>query len=151
MSRNPTVVVVPGAWHPASCVDPFCESLKKAGFPSKSITLRSVGNADISVSDDVAHIKSVIEPLVQGGEDVILIVHSYAGFPGTGAIAGLDKKGIKARGEKGGVLGIVFLASFVPLEGETLMSLLGGSLLWWMTDNVSCPFQPITPVRESLG
>ncbi|KAM0418660.1 hypothetical protein ACHAPT_012463 [Fusarium lateritium] len=136
-SGKPTIIVVPGAWHPASCVDAFIQSLQAAGFPAKGVTLRSVGHADVSVSDDETYLRSVMEPRIEEGEDVVLIVHSYAGFPGTAAIAGLDKRGRRARGEAGGVLGIIYLASFIPREKDTIRSLLGNKLLWWMKDNAS--------------
>ncbi|KAK7415437.1 hypothetical protein QQX98_005888 [Neonectria punicea] len=135
-----TMVFLPGT---------FTSSLQAAGFPAKGITLLSVGHADISVADDETFIRSNIEPYIQAGKDVILIVHSYAGFPATAAISGLDSKGRRARGESGGVLGITYLASFVPLEGESVFSLLGNSLLWWMKDNVSSGLYASCPRRRT--
>ncbi|KAK7432104.1 hypothetical protein QQZ08_001394 [Neonectria magnoliae] len=134
-ATQPTIIVIPGAWHRVSCMNLFIRSLQAAGFPAEGITLLGVGHADISVADDETFIRSKIEPYIQAGKDVILIVHSYAGFPATAAISGFDSKGRRARGESGGVLGIAYLAAFVPLEGESVLSLLENSLLWWMKDN----------------
>lgn len=136
-THKPTIICFPGAFHPASCLEPFTSRLTAAGYPNEAYTLPSVDSPDVGVADDAAFFVSVMKPHVEAGKDVILIVHSYAGFPGTVSIEGLDKRGREARGEAGGVLGIVYLAAFVPLEDETVYSLLNQQWLWWMTVNVS--------------
>ncbi|KAK7229918.1 hypothetical protein V2G26_002088 [Clonostachys chloroleuca] len=133
-STQPSVIVIPGAWHLASCLDPFIETLKAAGFPAEGLTLRSVGDADSGISDDEVLIRSRIESRIHAGEDVIVIAHSYAGLPMSAATAGLAKRSRASRGEKGGVLGVVYLAAFVPLDGESVVGLLG-DLLWWMEED----------------
>jgi hypothetical protein len=138
-SSQPSVIVIPGAWHLASCLDPFIETLQAAGFPAEGVTLRSVGDADSGISDDEVLIRSRIESRIHAGEDVIVIAHSYAGLPMSAAIAGLAKRNRASRGEKGGVLGVVYLTAFVPLDGESVVGLLG-DLLWWMEEDVSFAF-----------
>ncbi|CAJ2502528.1 Uu.00g099220.m01.CDS01 [Anthostomella pinea] len=132
---KPTIIIFPGAFHPVSCLGPFIKALKDVGFPAEAHTLPSVGNPDIEAEDDVAFFRSVMMPHIEDGKDVLLVVHSYAGIPGAGAIAGLDKSGREARGAKGGVLGIAYLAAFVPREGESTYSMLGDTWLWWMKEN----------------
>ncbi|RFU75229.1 alpha beta hydrolase family domain-containing [Trichoderma arundinaceum] len=128
-SPKPHIFVIPGAWHPASCMDDFLKSLEAAGFSAQAISLRSVGNRDVTVQDDEAQVKAVVTPLIDAGEDIVIVAHSYGGVVGTGVIAGLDKRSRDAQGLKGGILGIIYLASFMPLEGETLYGLAGGKWL----------------------
>ena len=107
----------------------------------------SVGDREIGVADDTAFFVSVMKPHIDAGKDVILIVHSYAGFPGTVSIHGLDKRAREARSEAGGVLGIVYLAAFVPFENETVYELLSRKWLWWMTDNVSIKYTGLSLMK----
>lgn len=134
---KPSLVVFPGAFHPSSCLDTFVERLQSAGFPTESHTLRSVGNPDMGVGDDEAHMRAVMKPHFDAGRDVVLVVHSYAGFPGCAAIGGgVDKRSREARGEKGGVLGVIYLAAFMPVEGDTVHKLLQGKWEPWMIEDV---------------
>lgn len=88
------------------------------------------------VADDEAYMRSVMNPLIDAGKDVLLIVHSFAGFPGCSAISGIDKRGREAGGQKGGVLGVIYLAAFVPLEGDSVYKLLQNNWEPWMDVNV---------------
>lgn len=144
---KPTIILFPGAFHPASCLEPFTSRLSAAGYPNEAYTLPSVGDREIGVADDTAFFVSVMKPHIDAGKDVILIVHSYAGFPGTVSIHGLDKRAREARGEAGGVLGIVYLAAFVPFENETVYELLSRNWLWWMTDNVSIKYTGLSLMK----
>lgn len=145
----PTIVVCPGAWHSEPCLDPFLQALRKAGYPAQGITLRSVGDASIGVKDDEIYFKSVLEPLIERRQEVVLVLHSYAGFPGTGSITGLDKQSRQADGLDGGIIGVVYLAAFVPVEGESLYGMIGGQWLWRMTDNVRSGVLVLTAGGES--
>ncbi|CAG9974910.1 unnamed protein product [Clonostachys byssicola] len=145
-NTQPSIIVIPGAWHLASCLDPFIETLQAAGFPAEGVTLRSVGDADADISDDEALLRSRIESRIHAGEDVIVIAHSYAGLPMSAAIDGLSKRNRASRGEKGGVLGVVYLAAFVPFDGESVFGLLGNPL-WWMEDDVSFALLVFTPLH----
>ena len=43
-----------------------------------------------------------------GEKDVLLVLHSYGGIPGCGAIEGLEESVRKDIGGKGGVIGCVY-------------------------------------------
>ena len=141
---KPTIILFPGAFHPASCLEPFTSRLTAAGYPNEAYTLPSVGNREMGVADDTAFFVSVMKPHIDTGKDVILIVHSYAGFPGTVSIHGLDKRAREARGEVGGVLGIVYLAAFVPVENDTVYDLLSQKWVYWMVENVSTAYSALS-------
>ncbi|KAG8423084.1 hypothetical protein J3458_000004 [Metarhizium acridum] len=140
MPANISVISFPGAWHPASCMSSFVSSLDSIGLPTAAYTLQSVGNASTGVSDDADYMRSIMNSLINAGKDVVLVSHSYAGFPTTWAISGMDKRGREARGEKGGVLGVIYLSSFVPKEDETLYGLLGNQWFPWIKEDETKKF-----------
>ncbi|EFY95148.1 hydroxynitrile lyase domain protein [Metarhizium robertsii] len=135
VSANVSVIIFPGAWHPASCMSSFVSSLRSIGLPAEAYTLRSVGDASAGVADDVDYMRSIMNPLIDAGNDVVVVSHSYAGFPTTSAISGMDKRGREARGEKGGVLGVIYLASFVPQDDDTLYGVLGNQWPPWIKED----------------
>ena len=55
--------------------------------------------------------------LVAKEQDVIVVMHSYSGIPGSQALEGLDKKSCEAKGLKGGVVRLVYIMSFIVPEG----------------------------------
>ncbi|KAJ2983311.1 hypothetical protein NQ176_g774 [Zarea fungicola] len=115
---KPTLVLLPGAWHLASTLAGFVEELKARGYPAEAHTLRSVGNAAATVADDVLHIRSILLSHIEQGKDVILIVHSFAGYGGSEAIEGLHKRTRAAKGEVGGLVGGIWLAAFMPPQPD---------------------------------
>lgn len=137
---HPSLVIFPGAWHPAMCMAALVDSLQRMGFAAEAHTLRSVGNPAAGVADDAAHMLAVMRPLLDAGKDVVLVAHSYAGFPATSAISGLDKRSRRAKNgsqtASGGVLGIIFLAAFVPVQGDSIYGLIGETWLPWQTPQV---------------
>lgn len=122
------------------CMAALVDSLQRMGFAAEAHTLRSVGNPAAGVADDAAHMLAVMRPLLDAGKDVVLVAHSYAGFPATSAISGLDKRSRRAKNGSqtagGGVLGIIFLAAFVPVQGDSIYGLIGETWLPWQTPQV---------------
>lgn len=116
---QPHVLIIPGAWHPASTMASFADALEAAGFAATVVPTRSVGTRDVTLQDDEAQAKALLQPLLDDGKDVIVLGHSYGGFVITGLIAGLDKRGREAQGLGGGILGVIYLSAFIPIEGET--------------------------------
>lgn len=136
VNSKPTIILFPGAFHPASCLEPLLGHIRAQGFEAEAHTLLSVGNPQIGVNDDEEYMRSIMNAHIAKGKDVVLIVHSYAGFPAPAAISGLDKRRREAKGEAGGVLGVIYLASFVPFEGDTLFEGLGSAWKDWMIADV---------------
>jgi pimeloyl-ACP methyl ester carboxylesterase len=68
----------------------------------------------------------VLSSLADGGHDIVIILHSYGGIPGTQAVAGLSKTSRLAEGKKGGVIALVYLCAFLLQKGESLVSFEGG-------------------------
>lgn len=142
MSLNPTIVLVTGAFHVDSAVDILGGRLQEAGYNTRSLGLRTVGNSGLTPNDDATFLeKELLFPLIeQQGKDVVLYLHSYAGFPGSVAIHGLSKQERSAQGKKGGIVGLIYQSAFIPKEGDTLVKMIGGSYAPWQSPNVCAMF-----------
>lgn len=70
------------------------------------------------MQDDILGIRADLEPIVARGEEVVLVLHSAAGFLGSAACEGLVAKHRRERGEKGGVVGIVFTTAGILGVGQ---------------------------------
>lgn len=162
MATHTTFVLVPGAWHPLSCLDPLASRLSASGYNVRGIDLASVGAEPPldSFDPDVDLIRTAIVEEADKGQDVIVFMHSYGGMPGGQACRGLDKKGREAAGKKGGVVGLIYCTAFLVPEGKC------STRGWWafiprnfeLIQSVlsrsqpdPSPRQPITTVDHSVG
>ena len=124
MTAKPHIVLVPGAWHTGECYDKLIPYLKEAGYSTTALTLPSVGDnpAPVSFDEDVALISSVVKNLIDSGEDVVCVFHSYGGLPGTQAMQGLAKRNNpqSEQPHRSGVIHLVYLCAWLIKEGATL-------------------------------
>lgn len=120
MTSSTTFVFVPGAWHPASAIDPVAKPLSAAGYAVRGVDLPSVGAEPPldGFGPDVDAISKVIAEEADKGQDVVLFMHSYGGVVGTEACRGLGKKDREAAGKKGGVIRLIYCTAFMVGEGE---------------------------------
>lgn len=134
---KPTVLIYLGAFHNWVCLAPFVELLQKAGFAVAGETLRTV-DSTLGLSADVEMMAGHLEKLVDHeGRDVVAVFHSYAGIPGGAAIRGMSRATRSAAGKMGGVLGIVWVASFIAHAGKGLLEA-GRKTSDWTTMDVRC-------------
>lgn len=79
-----------------------------------TVSLATVGGHNPAAThlDDVAAIHEVALPLMNEGREIILVPHSYGGIPGCASIEGQTVAERTARGEKGGISSVFFIASF---------------------------------------
>jgi pimeloyl-ACP methyl ester carboxylesterase len=61
------------------------------------------------------------------GKDVVIIAHSYGGVVAGGAARGLAKGTRRAQGQTTGVVGLVYVAGNITLDGESLFTAVGGA------------------------
>jgi pimeloyl-ACP methyl ester carboxylesterase len=118
-AAKPTFVLVHGSWHGGWCWSRVLPLLEGAGARVSAPTLTGVGerahlidrrvNLETHVDDIVSHIDH--EELT----DVVLVGHSYAGFPAS----------LAATRRPDAVSHLVLLDAFFPKEGETLLGHLG--------------------------
>ncbi|EON68822.1 hypothetical protein W97_08080 [Coniosporium apollinis CBS 100218] len=134
LTAKPTIVFVPGAWHGPEGFREVAAHLQSAGYQTVLISLPSVGTdpPPDSFGPDVAVIRKAVEDALNQETDVIMVFHSYGGFPGNEAMRGLTKSARSAADEKTGVVKLVHMCSFVAAEGKNLMDMLGGELPPWI-------------------
>ncbi|KAJ9602328.1 hypothetical protein H2200_013183 [Cladophialophora chaetospira] len=122
---KPTVVVIPGAACPsAHFYQPLCDVLSNTyNYTASTDDLPSASRAPPqtpgTLEDDVGVFHAKIAALVENGEDVVVVVHSYGGMVATDAVQGLARSERQSRGLKGGVVRIVYLTCIVAGVGET--------------------------------
>ncbi|KAK6218243.1 hypothetical protein LQW54_002769 [Pestalotiopsis sp. IQ-011] len=85
---------------------------------------------DLDVAGDAAAVRAALLRLLDDEDhgDVVLIMHSYGGMPGSSAAAGLPR-----------ILGLVYVAAFVVPEGTSCAGMTGGRLAPWVRDDTPRP------------
>jgi hypothetical protein len=78
----------------------------------------------------------IFNPLFVEDKVVVLVIHSYAGVPGSAAIKGLSKVERASNGSPGGIIGVTYQSAFIPSEAVAVLDLLGGQLAPWQTEEV---------------
>lgn len=134
---NPTVVLVPGAWLSADIYSGVAAALSGYGYPTVSLALPSTGATPPhnDFTEDVDGIRRCLTRLVVAEQsEVVLVLHSYAGMPGSEAVKGLGKREREGKGQKGGVVRLVFIQAYAMPEGFTPTA--GGAQfpLWMLVD-----------------
>jgi pimeloyl-ACP methyl ester carboxylesterase len=121
------IVLVHGAWADGAGWEGVYRSLRKEGF-----SVRVVQNPTISLADDVQATRRVVA--AQNGP-VILVGHSYGGAVITEA--GNDPK----------VVGLVYIAGWVPDKGESVSSLIDDLIT---SAPPGGPVPPILPPQDGF-
>lgn len=137
MAAKPDYAVFAGAFHVKEHLRLTIPKLQAAGYRTHTDTLSSVNNAAKSVPDDVEQIRRILIPLFDQGKEVVMMIHSYAGIPGSAAMKGLSKTERRAQGKRGGLIGVVYLCAFVAPEGKSLKDMIGGEFTPWQKPDVS--------------
>ena len=83
-----------------------------------------------SLDEDIAAVKEAVVPRIENGGEVMVICHSWAGVPVSSALVSLGKEEREKEGKKGGVLSLCYIASFLPLKGESVISGIHGRPEW---------------------
>ena len=78
--------------------------------------------------DDAALIASKLTTLADEGKDIVLVMSSYGGFPGTEAAFGLSKAARKKNGSQGGIISLVYIAAHIPQIGQCTSDFGDGTL-----------------------
>jgi pimeloyl-ACP methyl ester carboxylesterase len=107
-----TFVLLHGAWHGGWCWRRVADLLEKKGHKVFTPTLTGVGERSHLLSKDInldTHITDVVNVFKwEDLKDVCLVVHSYGGWPGSGALEQVGDR----------VSAIVWLDAFKPESGQ---------------------------------
>jgi len=156
-TTKPTIVLVHGAWHNAHCWQQIREQLENDDYETVAPSLLGCGldSRVTSHQDDVAVVRKEVEALVKAGKEVVVVMHSYGGIAGGGAIEGLEKSSTPSAGG-GGVIAAVFIAAFLAPKGSSLIDMFGADPPPHVAPHVSrCPPQLhvrtlVTPANAQL-
>ena len=128
-TSKPTIVILPGGCHSPSHYQELIEQLHLANYPTRSSVLPTVNAQNPFATDpgtDVAFIREkLLLPIFEAGNDVLLVMHSYSGIPGSVAAKGWSKSERRSRGQSGGIVGLVYIASLLLHEGDTVVTKAG--------------------------
>ncbi|RYO80945.1 hypothetical protein DL766_000296 [Monosporascus sp. MC13-8B] len=104
------------------------------------------------MEDDAAHIRDAITSILDdesNPRNVVVLVHSYGGVPGSSALKGLSKADRSARGKGTAVLGIVYMGSFIIPLGQSLRDTMGDAMP--PEYRASQPGQYLQPISAELA
>jgi pimeloyl-ACP methyl ester carboxylesterase len=113
-----TFVLVHGAWHGGWCWDKLVPLLEREGHRVVAVDLPGHGDDRTPASEMTldANAQRVVEHLERAGEPVILVGHSMGGMVVTQAAELAPDK----------VARLVYLAAFLPANGQSLLDLAAG-------------------------
>jgi pimeloyl-ACP methyl ester carboxylesterase len=107
-----THVLIPGAWHGAWSWRPVAERLRAAGHRAITLTLPGLNDGDDPsgwrLNDAVDYVVAAVRQ--RQLDNIILVAHSWGGYPATGAAQVLGRQVSK----------IIYYNAFVPIRGIPL-------------------------------
>ncbi|KAJ5565089.1 hypothetical protein N7513_001331 [Penicillium frequentans] len=126
MSSLPTIVLVHGAWHTPANYSTYVNALQKQGFQVHCPRLPTSSNArppTAFLPEDVACVKELVNTLIDDGQRVLMIMHSYGGAVGSSAVEGLSLSERKASGKPGGVIHLLYLCAYILPTGYSMWNI----------------------------
>ncbi|KAJ3572533.1 hypothetical protein NPX13_g5016 [Xylaria arbuscula] len=136
-NSKPIVFFLPGGYHTSWIYDSVRNILSDRGFATDASDLISVGATDANVGmySDATHLRSQLMKILNQGNEIILVAHSYGGIVASNAVDGLSVEQRAAQGKKGGIILILYLAGLVVPAGRTFLSLCPPTPSWDVIEN----------------
>lgn len=156
VATKPTILLIPGAWFQPSTYDLFISHLQQLSFPTAFAPYPSLNPSHPATADAAHDTETVLQesllPLIENeGKEVVIVMHSYGGVPGSSAARGLGKVQRVGEGKKGGVVGLIYISGFVLPGGASVADGQGGQLPAWVKQNeVRSSSQLIIPSSTSV-
>ena len=113
---NPIYIFVGGVSHTPAFFDDVIQHMAALGYESVAVAYPTCGRGTETTKqwDEVTAIGEVIaRKLDREEQDVVLVLHSYGGWPGSRAVKGLDKPTRQQNGKSNGIIEVVFIAGFL--------------------------------------
>jgi pimeloyl-ACP methyl ester carboxylesterase len=126
LTQKPSIVVVPGSFSPPYFYNTFVSQLAAHKYDVIVVDLLSVGGKTAATMiDDAQAIQAVTGKVAGEGKEIILIMHSYGGVPGTESAHGVTKKEREASGKSGGIVALLYVTALLVGPGKSLGSTMG--------------------------
>jgi hypothetical protein len=131
MPTKPTIVLIPGACTEATCFDRIRPQLHDAGYDTVAVSHPSANAADPSAHTAETMALNLqdqyVQPLLDAGKDVLVYAYSSGGSQtGTNGPSWVKSDRV-LRGQKGGVIGIVYHSCSPVPAGMDQMTYKGGA------------------------
>ncbi|KAJ4136525.1 hypothetical protein NW768_004140 [Fusarium equiseti] len=131
ITERPVIAIIQGAWHRRPHYEAFAQALTSKGYTVLQPGNTTAGLVDNikgkTYLDDVEVIRQTLQPSLDEGKKIVLVCHSYGGIPGSAATEGYQIHEREAKGLKGGIIHVVYVASFaLPVKGLSLLAAVGG-------------------------
>lgn len=121
LTSKPTILWVNGSFTPASYYATMAENVRSQGYEIVVDTLpssaRTPPEQPATMTEDADFFHDIAEKLADQGKDIVLVMHSYGGVPGTECSKGLSKADRQEAGKPGGIIRLVYLTCVVPDVG----------------------------------
>jgi pimeloyl-ACP methyl ester carboxylesterase len=142
----PTILIIHDAWHTPTHYSRLIDQLHAAGFDvacPQLLTSSAETNNTSTFNDDTTLIYAMAFDLASDGRNILVLAHGYGGFLATEICGELSKKQRVAAGQNGGIVGIVYMAAWLPQQGASFKQTVGrGELPIYMPQNVCLPESP---------
>lgn len=144
---SPILVLCPGAFGTPDGFSKMLPFLAQSGIETKPGGYPSSNPQDPSqatCAKDIAHLRdNVLLPILDRQQrDIVLLTHSYGGVVGGAACKGLDKQTRARQGHKTSVVGLIYVAATITLDGESMLEAVGGSYPNFIRLNKVCLSSP---------
>ncbi len=153
LATRPTIVLIPGGWHPPSSYSNLTARLEHLSYPVVALQNPSLNSATKGLRDDISHVQSTLQTLVAvEGKDVVVVSHSYGGLPAMVAVAGYEKIKRKELGEKGGVMGMLYMVTTALRSGiSQIKAKTVDDWEYWPENEAVCRNKSVYSVRTALS
>lgn len=131
-SSKPVIVIIHGAFFAPVHYRKLIEPLRAQGYVVLAPPMPSTGLDDSAAGktyvDDAKRILEYLIPYLDEGKEAVIVGHSQGGIAASALTEGQTVEDRKAKGLKGGVRSVVYLAALaIPTKGASLLGLLGGT------------------------
>ncbi|KAK9414555.1 putative catalytic protein [Seiridium unicorne] len=133
-ATRPTIVLVQGSFQLPDVYYRLRDALRGYGYSVNQPPLPSLNGQDKpdfaskSLTDDALSVRSEIKRLVEAGETVVLVMHSYGGLVGSEAVTeDLSFAQRRPNGLHGGFVHLFYFAAFILSKGQSVLGVFGGS------------------------
>lgn len=131
-SSKPVIVIFHGAFFAPVHYRKLIEPLRTQGYVVIAPPLPCTGLDDSAAGrtyvDDVKRILEYLTPYLDQGREAVVFAHSQGGIAASALTEGQTVEDRKARGLKGGIKSVVYLAALaIPTKGASLLGIMGGT------------------------